>query len=79
MLQNHTDRYDSSVVPPRFTNTGVDIAFTAMLVVLSASFAATAVGDPELLALVACSGIAVMLACYVVLALDGRIDSYPQN
>ena len=43
-------------------DTAVDVAFAATFVVLFASTVAVSTGDPELVALTACVGIAVLLA-----------------
>ena len=69
-MQHSTPTQDRSVVSGRLTNTAVDAVFALSLVVLSASFVAMAVGDPELVAFVACVGVAVLLVGYAVLAVS---------
>ena len=64
--------HDSSVVSPRLTSAVVAAIFTLSLVVCAASFVAMAVGDPELIALIACGGVAVLLVCYAILAVTTR-------
>jgi hypothetical protein len=50
-----------SSVPSRFGQTPEELVFVAVLFVSSASFVAMSVGDPELMALVAATGIVVVL------------------
>ena len=65
MLPNATD-IDSVDVQSRIT----DATLLAVLLVTSASFVAMSLGDPELMALVALSGVAVVGLALIALSVD---------
>lgn len=62
-----------SVVSSRLTSTSLNVVATASILLCTVSILAMSLGDPELMAIVAIIGIAVLVLGLAVLTVDKRL------